>query len=224
MNMSHVFCWFIRNIYFKCILWSVMLHLIWLFFLRMSPPCSIFQHQYLFHCLCSYEPASCYMCVSEVCVLVYSTTNQIKLQTSRSLVRMTRWRADSKLPRIKIMDHVFHVKIILSLWFEAVWIRCINIFIFLNAWAEFLPPHLFSPHRSSKMKRSFSVSLQMHPHLRIRTAESFQISIFRFEKSSFFSWIVSFLLQFKKKINKCIDNEINDTIFARFEVIMTYCT
>lgn len=31
-----------------------------------------------------------------------------------------------------------------------------------------------------------------------------------------------FLLQFKR--NKFIEYEINDTIFARFEVIRTYCT
>lgn len=80
-----------------------------------------------------------------------------------------------------------------------------------------------------KEKKSSRLSFaDASSHLCIRTADSFQTSVFRFQKSFLFSDVsIEFCFSFYcslKKINKCIDYEINDTIFARFEVIMTYCT
>lgn len=79
---------------------------------------------------------------------------------------------------------------------------------------------------------SLSRFLRLHPPLCHLTPDYFECPPPPQKKVFIISadWIpllsyLSFLLPLKKKTkDKCIDYEINDTIFARFQVIMTYCT
>lgn len=68
----------------------------------------------------------------------------------------------------------------------------------------------------------------MHPHTLFGLQILFKFQFLDFKSHSFSDVSVEFCflsIAVKKKTkNKCIDYEINDTIFARFEVIMTYCT